>query len=1280
MKAYRFFVILLAFLTWTADIANAQDAADWMPDANLRTAVKSSLGLPQETALTQEKMLDLIELKAAARDITDITGLEHATNMTIVRLSRNSLSDISALSGLTQLQVLRLDAMNLSHLNDLTSLGNAHEIFVRDNQITDVSPLLGLSNLETLRISGNNLVNAHLLRELDLDFIDIEIPPDPTPPVENDPDPPDPDPLLDSIPVFDEGTSATRSIEENIDAGTDIGTPVSATDPNSGTLTYSLGGTDATAFDIDDTSGQLKTRDPLDFETKSTYTLTISVSDGSLSSSIEVTIHITDTDDAPVFTDGETTTRTVAENAPVGTNIGAPISATDADSDVLLYGLAVSSVDANLFTIDVRTGQLTTTAALDYETKANYTVSVFVNDSNNKGSDSISVTIQVTDVAEDPPDIVVDLQIGGNDPVVFTDNDVAFTDGATTTRTVAENQPVGTNVGTPISATGANDFFYERALFDQGNKFFRINHDTGQLKTAKVLDFEKKATYTGVVMAIDKADSERSAQISVTINVIDDTTEPTPLIAPPQVVGTQIGGEVPEWLANRTPAIQDAILTATGKTAGTIVEGDLQNITRLHASYQSISSLKAGDFQGMPNLDSLYLQWNKLTALPEGIFDGLNRLTLLRLHHNRLRMSSFPSGVFRDLTRLEVLFLNSNRLEGDVPDGFFVNLTTLHTLSLGHPFDPPEVFLEVSLEPVAANEFKVVAPAGAPFDIQVTLFVANGEIDGSATPKITIPKGRTQSSTFTVIPSGTKEAHVVMDDLPDIPRGTQSPYHHGYTLVNPATHLQTPLAGRTRQVRKAIVKSANDTFGESQIDANDITDTHLAAIQTLDTFEDTNELQSGDFAGLTGLKVLSFQHNVLTALPSDVFAGLSSLQELSLSRNLLTALPSDVFAGLSSLQELSLSRNLLTVLPSDVFAGLSSLQELDLSSNSLTALPSDMFAGLSSLQELNLSSNVLTTLPSDVFAGLSSLQELDLGRNSLTALPSNVFAGLSSLQELHLNHSPQLQLPDGIFQGLSNLRILSWDSSREIFVSLEKVGTNQFKAVAPTGASFTMDLPVSATNGSIAGGATTITIQAGSVESPPLTVTRTVGTTAAVTVDIGTLPSPPSDHRYILAKSADLPLTVIPAVNNAPSLPNAAELQKLSPIALEALLENLLTESNGSLRYKHAIAHVESILATKHPDETLLLANYPNPFNPETWIPYHLAKSGDVAIVIYDSRGTVVRELSLGHQRGGYYTSRSRAAYWDGRNRAGEYVASGIYFYQLRAAGVSLLRKMVILK
>ena len=131
---------------------------------------------------------------------------------------------------------------------------------------------------------------------------------------------------------------------------------------------------------------------------------------------------------------------------------------------------------------------------------------------------------------------------------------------------------------------------------------------------------------------------------------------------------------------------------------------------------------------------------------------------------------------------------------------------------------------------------------------------------------------------------------------------------------------------------------------------------------------------------------------------------------------------------------------------------------------------------------------------------------------------------------------------------------------------------------------------------------------------------------------------------------------------------------------IHAWIKQAQLENDGTLAFQRGIANLQRLLASLIPEKTALLANYPNPFNPETWIPYHLANSSDVQITIYDTRGSVVRQLNLGHQREGYYTNRSRAAYWDGRNDIGERVASGIYFYQLQADQLSFLGKMVILK
>ncbi len=126
---------------------------------------------------------------------------------------------------------------------------------------------------------------------------------------------------------------------------------------------------------------------------------------------------------------------------------------------------------------------------------------------------------------------------------------------------------------------------------------------------------------------------------------------------------------------------------------------------------------------------------------------------------------------------------------------------------------------------------------------------------------------------------------------------------------------------------------------------------------------------------------------------------------------------------------------------------------------------------------------------------------------------------------------------------------------------------------------------------------------------------------------------------------------------------------------------NILKQANdGSPTWQHAIKKLEQLAALLIPEKTTLMANYPNPFNPETWIPYQLATSTDVTISIYAVDGTHIRTLAVGHQPIGIYQARSRAAYWDGKNEFGELVASGVYFYTLTAGNFTATRKMLILK
>ena len=156
------------------------DPATWMPDANLRTAVGASLNLSQGETLTQAKMRNLTELKAAGRSISNITGIKYATNLTTARFAKNQISDISPLADLTQLTTLRLQNNQVSSISSLSRLTNLTELFLDNNQIADVTPLASLVNLTTLRLAGNPFetagANAETLDTLRAAGVNIDIP------------------------------------------------------------------------------------------------------------------------------------------------------------------------------------------------------------------------------------------------------------------------------------------------------------------------------------------------------------------------------------------------------------------------------------------------------------------------------------------------------------------------------------------------------------------------------------------------------------------------------------------------------------------------------------------------------------------------------------------------------------------------------------------------------------------------------------------------------------------------------------------------------------------------------------------------------------------------------------------------------------------------------------------------------------------------------------------------------------------------------------------------
>ena len=250
-------------------------------------------------------------------------------------------------------------------------------------------------------------------------------------------------------------------------------------------------------------------------------------------------------------------------------------------------------------------------------------------------------------------------------PPVTTNTAPVFTDGASTARTIAENTAAGRNIGSPVSATDADNDTLTYTLGGTNAASFSINSSTGQLQTKAALDYETKTTYT---VTVTVSDGSLTDTITVTINVND--------VADTPVVSTLTP------VCDRTPQVRDAIVAAVPGVS------DCSNVTETHLAAirdlldlrdKNISALKPGDFEGLSSLQELRLESNQLRALPADIFSGLSSLRRLYLGNNQL--TSLPPDVFSELTALHDLYLHNNQLTS-LPVDLFAGLSSLRQINL----------------------------------------------------------------------------------------------------------------------------------------------------------------------------------------------------------------------------------------------------------------------------------------------------------------------------------------------------------------------------------------------------------------------------------------------------------------------------------------------------------------------------------------------------------------------------------------------------------------------
>ena len=386
---------------------------------------------------------------------------------------------------------------------------------------------------------------------------------------------------------------------------------------------------------------------------------------------------------------------------------------------------------------------------------------------------------------------------------------------------------------------------------------------------------------------------------------------------------------------------------------------------------------------------------------------------------------------------------------------------------------------------------------------------------------------------------------------------------------------------------------------------------------------------------LTKLTTLNLSGNSISSI--EALKVLTRLTTLEFADNSLSSI--DGLQALTRLTTLNLSGNSISSI--EALQVLTRLTTLELADNSLSSI--DGLQVLTRLTTLNLSTNDLSDIRP--LQGLTALRQLFLASNNISDVSS--LAGLVNLEFLRLAGNPIMDTSP-LFLLVTTYKLMDVDIEISQWAPWD---------VNQDGIVNVMD-------------ATLVTAAIG----------QTGGTIANSLTDVNDDGVVDRNDLLLVQEHLNSDAAGAPSTDTIVALLGLDTLKSLSRTSLEAEMNSLIAETDGSLKYQRAIQFLENFLLALRPNKTRLLANYPNPFNPETWIPYTLATVSAVQITIYDVRGAVVRRLDLGHQREGYYTSRSRAAYWDGRNHVGERVASGIYFYELEADDISRLRKMVILK
>ena len=1126
-----------------------------IPNAALANAIRTELNLNADADITTATMRGLTQLSAEDSGISDLTGLEHATNLQTLYLRRNQISDLTPISRLVNLQALYLGFNDISDLTPIPGLTELRELYLRDNRISDVTPLGALVNLEILHLAGNPLRDTSPLASLQLKGKDFEITGAPKGPV------------VIKIKTFPEDPVMTPIL-------------------------------------IPDTSLRAALRD----------TLGLNPGDNITQEAMQ------------------TLTSLKAEELGI--------------SD--LTGLEHAT---NLQTLELRRNQISDLTPLK-NLKNLQALYLGFNDISDLTPISGLINLwelglytnQISDLT--PISGLVNLR-----ELYLRDNEISDVSPLVT----LVNLEILHLTGNPLGDTSALAGLYNQ-LKDPDFKIARLS-DGIHIRDAALANAIRRQLKLGPGDRITLA-------VMLKLEGLGARRDPgggkiTDLDGLEHAINLDYLDLRNHQITNITPLENlrklETLIAGNNQITDITPLQRLTNLQNLHLDLNRISNLQP--LRNLTRLEALGLLINQITDITP--LENLTNLTSLRLSSNKI--SNLQP--LKNLTRLEILDLSSNQITDVTPLAQLTNLRYLHLI--GNPLGDTSALADLK-----RNGTDIDVPITAPASLSLTPELASAirhTLDLPANVPITTATMR-RLTKFTPFKENIKNlnglehainlevlsvGYDLIEDLTPLKNLTKlqglSLYHtpiRDITSLENLTELQslslsnneiediTPL----KNLKKLVWLNLSD---------NQITDvTPLAGLTNLHTLYLGKNPNLRDYSPLTGL------YNQLREKDFKITDSLVSIPDAALAAAIKTALglaagddiTQEAMQTLTSLKAEQRGISNLTGLEHAI-----NLQTLELRRNQISDLTP--ISRLTNLQELYLGFNDISDLTP--ISRLTNLQELGLYTNQISDLTP--ISGLVNLRELYLRDNQIRDVTPLV--ALVNLEILHLegnplgDTSPLANLQLKE---KDFEITEP-------GLPADVNKDGI------VNVQ------DLVLVGSNFGKTGTHDADI---------NGDGIINIADLVLVAgaFGTGKSAAPILHASVLDTLTAADVQVWLSQAQHLDTTDPVSEKGIRFLVQLLAVLTPKDTVLLPNYPNPFNPETWIPYHLATATDVQITIYDATGSIVRRLDLGHQPAGYYTDRSRAAYWDGRNATGERVASGVYFYQLETARVSLLRKLVILK